>query len=1003
MEKKWFYDAFISYRHTALDSFVAKNLHKQLESFKLPSNVARRRQESDEEAKTKITRVFRDQEELPLVSNLADPIMEALEQSEFLIVICSPRLNESMWCKKEIETFIKLRGREHVLLVLIEGEPEDSFPEELLYREVEETAEDGTVITKKVPVEPLAADVRGSSPSEVKKKIKSEVLRLAAPMFACSYDDLRQRHRERRMRKIITASLAGSAICLLFGLVSTTMALQIRRQNIQITAQSEEISAQAEEIERQYAQAMRSASIAQGKESLGLLERGDRIAAIKTALQAFPGGDKEDVPYTAQAAYALSESLNLYENNTQILPDRLLEADTNIVFMKTSPEGSRMLAVDDFGTLYVWNGKNGDLLTSFLLDRQLYQREDEVAFLDENTFLYPCDEGVVCYDIESKKPVYQIDCESVYKISYLEEQDIAVISRDEGFTVIQGQSGEILSLGELQQDLPESEETRLKLKNGAVINEKGTLFAIAVSSEEENLILVYETKTGALYRSYAVRSSNVDYMRFADDVLYVADNDEFNTKDIWMKEAGGVLYACDLAADNTFFWTYENETEWLYEVCLSSKEGSDYMLCTFYDGAVVLNKKDGSYIDYFSYGDEIVMVRNYRGRDAFMVFTRDGVLHYTNLNIMTDMVGNTFSHVTSTNVKIFELGDDYYATLPYLSKKITLYRMVLGNHEGILCESENRYMQAVLSEDGAYLAVTSDVDGYATYLEMIDTNTGEVLWHYEGDKYCSGFAMCPEQDALTMAVNGGIYLFDIQTGEQKAFYDRENTFSGTYYGLDATGRYAFYRLVSTLYIYDLADGQPAYEIEAEGILDSNTEFTISPSMKYLAVASQSTDSVQVYALQDLQAGNKTCLYEVKDSNAVYVNYLFFNDKEAEETGLELYVVYKSGDIKVYTVDEQEKEVIESRTLQDLKSYMTHFIQPEGADYSLIAGTSSAYLLCNREDSPADYGEITAYVNGFLAVDEKQNCIYITDGTSIYRMPLYDTEALREEAQKQLGN
>ena len=996
MEKKWFYDAFISYRHTALDSFVAKNLHKQLESFKLPANVARKRQENGEEAKIRITRVFRDQEELPLVSNLADPIMEALEQSEFLIVICSPRLNESMWCKKEIETFIKLRGREHVLLVLIEGEPEDSFPEELLYREVEETAEDGTVITKMVPVEPLAADVRGSSSSEVKKKIKSEVLRLAAPMFACSYDDLRQRHRERRMRKIITASLAGSAICLLFGLVSTTMALQIRSQNIQITAQSEEISAQAAEIEKQYAQAMRSASIAQAKESLGLLEQGDRITAIGTALQAFPGGENQDIPYTAQAAYALSESLYVYENNSQILPDRLLEADTNIVFMKTSPEGSRILAVDDFGTLYVWNGKNGELLISFLLESQLYQREEEVAFLDENTFLYPDEESVICYDIESKKAVYQIDCERVYKITYLQEQDIAVISMDRGFVVIQGQSGEILSAGELQED-------QWNLRNGAVINEEGTLFAIAVSSEEENLILVYETGTGVLYRSYAVRSRSVDYMRFADNVLYVVDNDEFNSKDIWMQETGSILYACDLAADHTFLWTYENETDWLYEVCLSSKEGSDYMLCTLYDGAVVLNKRDGSYIDYFSYGDEVVTIRNYLGRDTFMVFTRDGVLHYTNLEIMTDLVGTTFSHVTSTNVKMFERGDDYYATLPYLSKKITLYRMAMGNHEGTLCESENRYMQAALSEDGAYLAVTSYIEDCPTYLEMIDTGTGEVLWHYEGDKYCSGFAMCSEQDALTLAVNDGIYILDAQTGEQKAFYDRENTLSGTYYGLDATGRYAFYTLGDTLRIYDLTDGRPVYEIEAEGILEMGTEFAIGPSLQYLAVASKSTDSLQIYDLQDLQAGNKACLYEVKDSNAVYVNSLFFNHKGAGEAGLELYVVYKSGDIKVYTVDEQGEEVIESRTLQDLKSYMTHFIQPAGADYSVIAGTSSAYLLCNREDSPTDQGEITAYVNGFLAVDDEQNCIYLTDGTSIYRMPVYDIKSLRAEAERQLGN
>ena len=36
------YDAFISYRHCELDKFVAENLHKQLEAFKLPKNIAKK-------------------------------------------------------------------------------------------------------------------------------------------------------------------------------------------------------------------------------------------------------------------------------------------------------------------------------------------------------------------------------------------------------------------------------------------------------------------------------------------------------------------------------------------------------------------------------------------------------------------------------------------------------------------------------------------------------------------------------------------------------------------------------------------------------------------------------------------------------------------------------------------------------------------------------------------------------------------------------------------------
>lgn len=50
--KEFKYDAFISYRHAELDSFVAELLHKQLESFKVPRLADK---EIKETGKQKIT------------------------------------------------------------------------------------------------------------------------------------------------------------------------------------------------------------------------------------------------------------------------------------------------------------------------------------------------------------------------------------------------------------------------------------------------------------------------------------------------------------------------------------------------------------------------------------------------------------------------------------------------------------------------------------------------------------------------------------------------------------------------------------------------------------------------------------------------------------------------------------------------------------------------------------------------------------------------------------
>lgn len=119
------YDAFISYRHCELDQYVAVTLQKKLENFKLPKSALPKVKGE----KTKITRVFRDEDELMLSDNLSEPIDYALANSEFLIVVCSPRLSLSKWCLREIETFLKAHDRKHILLVLAEGEPSESFPE----------------------------------------------------------------------------------------------------------------------------------------------------------------------------------------------------------------------------------------------------------------------------------------------------------------------------------------------------------------------------------------------------------------------------------------------------------------------------------------------------------------------------------------------------------------------------------------------------------------------------------------------------------------------------------------------------------------------------------------------------------------------------------------------------------------------------------------------------------------------------------------------------------
>ena len=190
------YTAFISYRHQSPDMEVARRLHTAIETYRIPAGIRRKT------GRKKMGLVFRDQEELPLTVDLGKDIENALDHSDWFIAVCSPRYLESGWCMRELEYFIEKKGKDHVLTVLTEGEPQDSFPKELQFREDEEG--------NPKPVEPLAADVRAASVAEMLKKLKGEKLRLFAPILGVTYDDLRMRERQRRRKRLV--SLAAAAV-----------------------------------------------------------------------------------------------------------------------------------------------------------------------------------------------------------------------------------------------------------------------------------------------------------------------------------------------------------------------------------------------------------------------------------------------------------------------------------------------------------------------------------------------------------------------------------------------------------------------------------------------------------------------------------------------------------------------------------------------------------------------------------------------------------------------
>src|SRR4051812_45706076 len=169
-EKYW---AFISYRHA--DNSPTQNpegnrwadwLHRELETFCVPSGLIGTTTRSGS-IPSRIIPCFRDEAELPTNADLSTAIQDALGESRYLIVICSPRAIQSRYVNEEIRYFKSL-GRSHrILSLIVAGEPNasekpDFSPSEECFPEALRCAvlEDGSIDRSQLGGEPLAADAR---------------------------------------------------------------------------------------------------------------------------------------------------------------------------------------------------------------------------------------------------------------------------------------------------------------------------------------------------------------------------------------------------------------------------------------------------------------------------------------------------------------------------------------------------------------------------------------------------------------------------------------------------------------------------------------------------------------------------------------------------------------------------------------------------------------------------------------------------------------------------
>ncbi len=201
------YKAFISYAHS--DERWAGWLQHALETYRVPRTL---RQGGGPDSSGRLFPVFRDRSELASSSDLTLSIRSALDNSEALIVVCSPEAARSRWVNQEIRYFQESGRGDRIYCLIVSGCPE---------REQADCAFPGALLEgpAKIPLsDPLAADVRDGADGK-----RGALLKIAAGLLNVGIDDLRQRDAQRRLRSrsiLATGSMVISAIMLAFAVTA---------------------------------------------------------------------------------------------------------------------------------------------------------------------------------------------------------------------------------------------------------------------------------------------------------------------------------------------------------------------------------------------------------------------------------------------------------------------------------------------------------------------------------------------------------------------------------------------------------------------------------------------------------------------------------------------------------------------------------------------------------------------------------------------------------------
>ena len=1051
MNRTYQYDAFISYRHLAPDKPIAERLQKLLETYIPPKHL-----KQDEKA-VKL-RLFRDETELPTSSDLGSDIEHALEQSRFLIVICSRNFSLSKWCMKELDYFKSLHnGNVDKILTVWVGEPDErpQFPDLLRFRENKLQNSNGTYSVEAEEIEPLAANVSAGSQKQAMKKLRTEFLRIAAPLLGCGYDDLFMREQRRRTRRKLATAFAIVGVLAVVALLSTTAFFKIVSQNRELVKTNAEILV---------------------RESKTLESTGDYYGALNAAVQALP--DKEGRQPVLNSALQQAASLSgAFEPEIFTAYKSLdVSEDADEIYLLNS--GKRLLAIGDHKSS-LWDVETGALIRLFSnsVDGHLLvyispklcvnnvdskssfrsrisncsrENEDALFYANDTDGLVErisIDDGSVVWSVRLEFPELYDDIDIVNH--RIDSNDGLPVYDSGGFFVLDQNTGKILA----QVDRESIQQITGELEFIHYVYTKGYLILYGENEERTEVFVLKKTKSTFLCISKFNFLSDDIILRDKKMAFLVRDKTLFVSYKSELSKSG--ICAIDLKSGSQK-WGYENDDAYyttdqqIVAIGMinhrNPKVHNDYDIVFSVVGndLFVINAETGDLLDFNNDSESIKEF--YYTEDGFLYFIKDSgsedcaLLQGFSSESIYDYGYIKFEpYDFGTKIDLVSFDSNLYAMKPKGSHRINFYRLFYNNLMKPIdihnLGTDYFIHQLCMDSKHSLAAIQFSMD---PKVSVLDLKTNEIIITLDCENDSLSMLSFIDNNHLIVEQNRKWSIFDLSTGEEVNSLSRDDYYI-PYNTKNKFGPLLYLRTYSDSIdlIRSSQESEKIINVKKEPQIaakDSKTlnDFWTSPSGNVLAL------QVRVDGMEKLFLYNVTTKEIIELDTSVFDGYVLFDQCIWNEESNVVYFSYEKEsklfilsyniqtgnrvthaplpagivgmnmiedqlcmlDYKgiLYQVDTSHDVVHFGNTIELLDLDMELSSQKNNLFFEPFS-KSKGFLHCDYQTwlIDTDKFEIIYEIENFCGFDADKDIVYTNDGYSINSYPIYSPQELKAYA------